>query len=90
MVMNILPASEVRGRFAAILRELQKAGRPCFITKNGRAVAALMPMAAYEQLMSDLEDRLDEMDPALTADTNAAWREYRQGRAKPFKPARHR
>lgn len=88
MVMNILPASEVRGRFAALLRELQKAGRPCFITKNGRAVAALMPMVAYEQLMSDLEDRLDERDETLAAEIGQARREFRQGRYTVLKPRR--
>ena len=47
---------------------------------------------SMRELLSDLEDRLDETDPVLAAEIEAARREYLQGRAKPFRlqPLRRR
>ena len=90
MTINILPASEVRNRFSAVLSNLRKEEAPCFVTKNGRAVAALLSMEAYEQLMSDLEDRLDETDDALMQHISEARRQYGAGKSRTLRTRRRR
>ena len=82
MSIRILPASEVRNGMATVLRDLRKEGAPCFVTKNGRAVAALMSMELYERLMSDLEDRLDETDEGLADEVRESRRQHRAGNSK--------
>ena len=88
MTIKILPASDVRSHFANVLKSLHKEHGPCFVTKSGRAVAALLSMELYEQLMSDLEDRLDETDVELVQEVAEARREYRAGRSTPLKSSR--
>ena len=85
MTIKILPASEVRNRLAHVLSDLRKEGQTCFVTKNGRAVAALVSMEVYEQLMSDLEDRADEMDQTLAREVEESRRQFRRGKSKTFK-----
>jgi prevent-host-death family protein len=80
MALKILPATDVRNRLSSILTDLRKEGTPCFLTRNGRAVAALLSMEAYEHLMSELEDRLDESDDALAHEVEATRRECRAGK----------
>ena len=85
MAIKILPASDVRNHFSSVLNDLRKDATPCFVTKSGRAVAALLSMEAYEQLMSDLEDRLDESDELLARDVEEARRQFRAGKSKRLK-----
>lgn len=80
MTVKILPVSNVRNHLADVLRSIEKDDAACFMTRNGRAVAALLTMERYERLMSDLEDRLDEQDETLARDVAQARREFRTGR----------
>jgi len=65
---------------AEVLATLKKDGNPCFVTKSGRAVAALLPIELYDRLISALEDRFDEEDPQLAAEVREARKEYKAGR----------
>jgi prevent-host-death family protein len=89
MSISILPASEVRSQWATILKDLGKEQRTCFVTKNGRAVAALLSMESYERLMSDLEDRLDETDETLSSEVAQARQQLKAGRTQVWR-SRHR
>ncbi len=82
MSIKILPASALRNRLSSVLAELCKEPTPCYVTKNGRAVAALMSMETYERLMSELEDRLDETDSALAEEVAESRRQFRAGKTK--------
>ncbi|MBI5242608.1 MAG: type II toxin-antitoxin system prevent-host-death family antitoxin [Elusimicrobia bacterium] len=62
---------------AKILAMLKKDGAPCFVTKSGRAVAALLPIELYDELISSLEDRLDEEDVRLAGEVRDARKEYK-------------
>lgn len=88
MALRILPISAVRSQLAVVLKEIRQAGQPCFLTKNGRAVAALLPIETYEHLMSELEDRLDETDPLLAKEIRSARREHRTGKRLPWRSRR--
>ena len=81
MSTYILPASELRAKMSQVLAGLTKEGSPCFVTKSGRAVAALLPIALYDELISALEDRLDEADASLASEVRQARKEYRAGKA---------
>lgn len=65
---------------AQVLASLRRDGSPCFVTRSGRAVAALLPIDLYDRLMSAIEDRLDEEDVLLAAEVREARREYKTGR----------
>lgn len=82
MTIKILPASDLRSRLASVLTDLCKEPTPCYVTKKGRAVAALMSMETYERLMSDLEDRLDETDSTLAEEVAESRRQFRSGKTK--------
>jgi len=80
MATYILPASELRSKMAQVLASLRRDGSPCFVTRSGRAVAALLPIDLYDRLMSAVEDRLDEEDAQLAAEVREARREYKAGK----------
>ena len=82
MSIKILPASDLRSRLSSVLSDLCKEPTPCYVTKKGRAVAALMSMETYERLMSELEDRLDETDSALAEEVAESRRQFKAGKAK--------
>ncbi|MBI4678947.1 MAG: type II toxin-antitoxin system Phd/YefM family antitoxin [Elusimicrobia bacterium] len=84
MSTHILPASELRSRMAEVLAAIKKDGAACFVTRNGRAVAALLPIELYDELISALEDRLDEEDAGLLAEVREARKEYRAGKTVPL------
>ncbi len=84
MKTQILPASELRAHMARVLSEIRDEESPCFITKGGKAVAALLPIGLYDQILSAVEDRLDEEDGALLAEVREAKSDYRTGRSIPL------
>lgn len=84
MNTQIIPASDLRNRMAQVLSQLREAHSPCFITRSGKAVAALLPIALYDEIISALEDRLDEEDAILASQVREARREYKAGKAIPF------
>ncbi len=69
---------------AQVLAQIREDHSPCFITRSGKAVAALLPIALYDELMGALEDRLDEADPKLASEVKEARREYRAGKTVPL------
>ncbi len=79
MKTQIMPASEFRTHLAQVLTAIREEESPCFITKGGKAVAALLPIGLYDQLISALEDRLDEADAALASEVREARQEYKAG-----------
>lgn len=79
MTIKILPTSDVRNNFASILIQLKKQHSACFVTKNGRAVATLLPIEMYDQMMQALEDRLDENDHVLAKEVEEARQQYKSG-----------
>lgn len=80
MNTHILPASELRNKMALVLNTIRKEGSTCFVTKNGRAVATLLPIEVYDELISALEDRLDEEDFRLASEVHEARKEYKAGK----------
>lgn len=82
MSPKVIPTSEVRNRFAEVLENLRKEGRYCLITKSGQAVAAFLPIEMYEEIMSELEDHMDEKDECLAKETAEAREEYRKGKTR--------
>lgn len=81
---KVIPTSEVRNRFAEVLENLRKEGRYCLVTKSGQAVAAFLPIEMYEEMMSELEDHLDEKDELLAKEVAETREEYRKGKARKF------
>ncbi|MFC1679570.1 type II toxin-antitoxin system Phd/YefM family antitoxin [Elusimicrobiota bacterium] len=88
MATNILPASELRTQWARILAKIREEGAACYITKNGRAVAALLPIELYDELISALEDRFDEEDASLASEVREARKEYKAGKTVPLSKLR--
>lgn len=84
MKTQIMPASEFRTHLAQVLTTIREEESPCFITKGGKAVAALVPIGLYDQLISALEDRLDETDSALASEVREARHEYKAGETVPL------
>lgn len=84
MRTQIMPASELRSNLARVLSRIRDEEAPCFITKSGKAVAALLPISLYDELISSLEDRLDEQDAALGEQVREARREYKAGKTVPL------
>lgn len=82
MATYILPTSQLRTKMPQILSQITKEAVPCFVTKNGRAVATLLPIELYDQLMSDLEDKLDEQDAQLPKEIRRVRKEIRQGKTR--------
>lgn len=80
MTTQILPASELRTHLARVLSQIRDEQSPCFITKSGKAVAALLPISLYDELISALEDRLDEQDAGVADQVQEARREYKAGK----------
>jgi PHD/YefM family antitoxin component YafN of YafNO toxin-antitoxin module len=69
---------------ARVLSEIRDEESPFFITKGGKAVAALLPIRLYDEILSALEDKLDEEDDGLLAHVREARRDYKAGRAVPL------
>lgn len=84
MNTQIISASDLRDRMAQVLSQIRERHSPCFITRSGKAVAALLPIGLYDEIMSALEDRLDEEDPSLASEVREARREYKAGRTVPL------
>jgi prevent-host-death family protein len=85
MSPKVLPTSEVRNRFAEVLKTIRHEGKYCLVTKGGHAIAALLSIEMYEDIMDQLEDRLDERDETLAKEVALARREYQKGMAKRIK-----
>ena len=52
---DICSLSEFRANVAGVVRQVQRRRRPVFLTQHGRGAAVLMDVAAYEELVEELE-----------------------------------
>ena len=76
------PATYIRSHMADILEKLREEGSSCLVTQKGRATAALVPMELYNQMISDLEDWMDEQDKSLAKEVRQARKEYKSRKFK--------
>lgn len=60
--MKILPASEVRDKFASVIEEISKDKEPVFVTQYGKAKAVVLDVEMYNALVEMLEDLEDISD----------------------------
>ena len=84
MAVIILPTSEVRDRIASVLKRLAETGEPVFITRYGKAEAALLPIDRYNAMMDLLEDREDELDTVLGRRIREERQAYARGEGRDF------
>ncbi|PIQ82606.1 MAG: hypothetical protein COV76_02690 [Candidatus Omnitrophica bacterium CG11_big_fil_rev_8_21_14_0_20_64_10] len=84
MGIHILPSSEVRDHMSKIIKQVSKEGSSCFITQYGRAEAVLMSVERFSELMSLVEDALDEKDELLALRVEEARRGYKKGGGTKF------
>ena len=78
MSMRILPSSEVRNHLSEIIKSLSKEGTSCFITQYGKAEAVMISIDRFNDLISLLEDVLDERDELLTLRVEQARRNFKK------------
>jgi len=68
---DVRSLSEFRADVAGVVRQVQRRRRPVFLTQHGRGAAVLMDVAAYAELMAELE---------LLRDVHQAEKELAAGR----------
>ncbi len=84
MGMKILPSSEVRDNMAQIIKSIAEEGASCFITQYGKAQAVMIGVDRFNELMSLVEDALDEKDELLALRLEEARREYKKKKGVKF------
>jgi len=72
MKRRSLPATEVKNRFGRVLREVSRSGGPLLIERDGRPVAVLLSVGAFERL-ERRRRRLSGEEAALLKDTFGMW-----------------
>lgn len=66
--MTTLSATEVKNRFGAVLREVNRTGNPIVVERDGRPVAVILSMQAYEETQRDASTRQpDQLELARSA-----------------------
>ena len=78
MSMRILPSSEVRDHLSEIIKSISKEGTSCFITQYGKAEAVMISIDRFHELISLLEDVLDEKDELLALRVEQARRNFKK------------
>ena len=78
MGIQILPSSEVRDHMAAIIKSISKEGTSCFITQYGKAQAVMISVERFNELISLVEDALDEKDELLALRVEEARRSFKK------------
>ena len=78
MGIQILPSSEVRDHMAEIIKSISKEGASCFITQYGKAQAVMISVERFNELISLVEDALDEKDELLALRVEEARRNYKK------------
>ena len=76
---DIRSLSEFRANVAGVVHQVKRRRRPVFLTQHGRGAAVLMDVAAYEELVDELE---------LLRDVHKAERDLASGRAVSHAKAR--
>ena len=77
MGIRILPSTEVRDNMAQVIKDIAEKGASCFITQYGKAEAVMLSIERFEELMSLVEDSLDEKDELLALRVEQARRNYK-------------
>ena len=52
---DIRPVSEFRANAAGLIEQLRDSGRPLILTQRGHSAAVVLDVAAYEQLLEEIE-----------------------------------
>jgi prevent-host-death family protein len=84
MSVKILASTEVRDHMSQVLNDVSKNGNSCFITQHGKAQAVILSVDRFEELLSLVEDSLDEKDELLALRITQARRTYKKGKGIPF------
>ncbi len=66
--IRTMSATEARNRFGAVLREVARTGGPILVERNGKAVAVVLSVSAYEEeCRRPLPLAVDRLDLARAA-----------------------
>ena len=68
---DIRPVSEFRANAADLIEQVRESGRPLILTQRGHSAAVLLDVAAYEQMLEELE---------LLRDLRSAEKQVKAGR----------
>jgi len=52
---DIRPVSEFRANAAELIEQLRESGRPLILTQRGHSAAVVLDVAAYEQMVEEIE-----------------------------------
>ena len=52
---DIRPVSEFRANAAELIEQLRESGRPLILTQRGHSAAVVLDVAAYEQMIEEIE-----------------------------------
>ena len=86
MGIQILPSTQVRDHMAQIMKQVSEEGTSCFITQYGKAEAVLLGVERFNELMSLVEDALDEKDELLALRVEEAKRNFKKSGGMKFEP----
>ena len=56
---DIQPISDFRANTSAMLEQVRETGRPLVLTRRGRGAAVVLDIAAYRNLLDELEELRD-------------------------------
>ena len=84
MGIQILPSTQVRDHMAEIIKHVSEEGSSCFITQYGKAEAVLLGVERFNELMSLVEDALDEKDELLALRVEEAKRNFKKSGGMKF------
>jgi prevent-host-death family protein len=70
--LSLRPLSDLESRPSEVIRQIQDTGRPLVLTQNGREVAVLLSMEAFEDFRGeaervDLQEAVEEAEREVTA-----------------------
>ncbi|VAX37658.1 hypothetical protein MNBD_UNCLBAC01-1655 [hydrothermal vent metagenome] len=84
MGVTILPSTEVRDHMSRVIKDISREGTSCFITQYGKAQAVMMSIDRFNELMSLVEDTMDEKDEMLALRVQEARVNYKKGKGIKF------
>lgn len=84
MAVKIMASTDVRDHMSQVVGDIAKNGNSCFITQYGKAEAVMMSVDRFNELMSLVEDALDEKDELVALRVEEARRGYAKGKGIPF------
>lgn len=70
--MKTIPATEAKNRFGKVLREISQTGEPILINKDGKPVAVIVEVGAYEKLQNK---PLQTKDKQLALEAFGMWQD---------------